>query len=232
MAWASATERPAQLMKTTVAATLALCALAVCAGAFHLQETRAAAREAALKQELARLGQRVDAMGSAQQSAMAKAILEHGSREGTAVLGVASAASGARLAAAEPPATLDPETMEQRKAKAAESRAERARAFDDYLRSESVDKPWSDAMVAAAYRVVGVAKTARLIKTECASRLCRIVVDHADTAEQRSFAAQVWQDPPFDNGIFFRYDTSGPRPQTTLYVAREGTELASLIPPQ
>jgi hypothetical protein len=217
-------------MKTTVAATLVLAVLALGASALFWQKSRADTREAALRRELARLGQRVDAVDSLQQSAMTRAMLERAGRGNTVVVGLASAAASAGDASLAPPPTADPETLDERKAKAAEHRTARARALDDYLSTDRIDKPWTDAMVAAAYRVVDATKTAHLLKTDCASHLCRIVVDHSDVNEQRAFAASVSQEPPFDNGIFFRYDTSLPRPQTTLYVAREGTELATVIP--
>jgi hypothetical protein len=217
-------------MKTTVATTLALAALALGTSAFYWQQSRANAREAALRQELARLGQRVEAVDAQQQSGMTKAFMDQARRANTVVVGLASAAPSAGGAALAPTPNANRETLDERRAKAEEHRAERARALDDYLSTEHIDKAWSDAMVAAAYRVVDAAKTTHLLKTDCASHLCRIVVDHADVTEQRAFAGSISQQSPFDNGIFFRYDKSSPRPRTTLYVAREGSDLGTLVP--
>jgi len=217
-------------MKTSVAVALLLSALAGGTGAFLWQEARYDAREAALQKELSRLGRRVDAIEPSRSGILAKALLDRVQQGNAVAAPRGPELPSARVQAPLRPAAGDPETLEQQRAAAAARRAERARALDDYLSSDSLDKAWGQGMVSAAYRAVDVAKSARVIKTDCASHLCRIVVDHADLAEQRSFAEQIWQQPPFDNGTFFQYDRSGPRPQTTLYVAREGIELATLIP--
>jgi hypothetical protein len=173
------------------------------------------------------LGERVEAVDARQQSAMTKTFFDQARFHGDATEPSSAAPTNGAAALAHSDAPR--ETLEERRAKVEEHRAERARALDEYLSTEHVDKAWSDAMVAAAYRVVDAAKTTHLIKAECASHLCRVVVDHPDVTEQRAFAASISQTSPFDNGIFFRYDKSSPRPQTTLYIAREGTELGKLI---
>jgi hypothetical protein len=214
-------------MKPAVATVFLALAAAGFAGLLYRQSQLAEAREAALKTELTRLRQRVDGLDSQQHSTMNQALLSGLVRSGpveTMPPPIAHASAAAPSANALP----SPEALEARRAASAERRAKRARAFDDYLVMDGLDKAWSETMVAAVYRAVDALHAARLVKTDCASHLCRVVVDHADVEQQRSFANEVWQAPPFDNGIFFQYDKSGPRPQTTLYVAREGTELSTL----
>lgn len=119
------------------------------------------------------------------------------------------------------------------------TREEQERRFNDHLRrrveeldqvfaTDAVDRGWSAATVESMQRVLAGVTGARLRDARCASRLCRVEVEHASRDEQRALAEQVLGQEPFTHGVLFDYDKASTPLKTTLYVARDGVTLAKL----
>jgi hypothetical protein len=91
------------------------------------------------------------------------------------------------------------------------------------LESEAIDGAWSTLMVRELRETVSSAvPAARLLQTDCATSLCRIVLGHDSEEEQRGLAHQVAATKSFQEGVFYDYDQSQGALKTTLYVLRPG----------
>jgi hypothetical protein len=91
------------------------------------------------------------------------------------------------------------------------------------LESEAIDAAWSTLMVRELRETVsGAVPAARLLQTDCATSLCRIILGHDSEEEQRGLAHQVAAAKPFQEGVFYDYDQSQGALKTTLYVLRPG----------
>lgn len=186
-------------------------------------------RAAALEAELHQLRSRVEELDSQRQASVAQAWLQQANQAAVAIdedgarRAATSSSSEAAAPAAQPPADLP-----AMRAAALERRRERAEKLSRAFSADGMDREWSVQTVRAIQATVAATGGGRLLQAKCASHLCRVLVEHGSLNEQTEFAQEIWKSPPFDQGVFFDYDKASNPPKTTLYVAREGTELASL----
>jgi hypothetical protein len=128
--------------------------------------------------------------------------------------------------AAPPAAALesDEEKMErmERRAQAA------AESLDRRLLTEARDVAWGNESVTKASETLARVPGATLLSSTCASTVCRVVMTQGSNDEQRSLGNTISSSPPFDQGTLYRYDYASVPPRTTLYVIREGHDLAEL----
>lgn len=124
---------------------------------------------------------------------------------------------------ADPAATAEPTpqlTAEQRN-------AQTAAELQLKLESESIDAAWSTPTVRDLRETISSAiPTARVLQTDCATSLCRIVLAHDLEEDQRGVAHQLATATPFQEGVFYAYDQSEGALKTTLYVLRAGYSFA------
>ena len=117
------------------------------------------------------------------------------------------------VAASEPASPLSPE----------QRHAQTAADLQLKLESETIDAQWSRSMVRELRETVSAAVPgARVLQTDCATSLCRVVLAHDSEEEQRGLAHQVAAAKPFQEGVFYDYDQSEGALKTTLYVLRPG----------
>ena len=123
------------------------------------------------------------------------------------------ATTPAAVAATEPAPPLSPE----------QRHAQTAADLQLKLESETIDAQWSRSMVRELRETVSAAvPAARVLQTDCATSLCRVVLAHDSEEEQRGLAHQVAATEPFQEGVFYDYDQSQGALKTTLYVLRPG----------
>lgn len=101
--------------------------------------------------------------------------------------------------------------------------AEAAAQLQAKFEQESLDANWALPMVRSIRGSIATsAPTARLLEAECATSLCRVVLEHPSDEDQRSIAGQVMASEPFTEGVFYDYQHGSATPKTTLYVIRQG----------
>jgi len=104
-----------------------------------------------------------------------------------------------------------------------------AEALDRRLLSEGRDASWgNEALARIDESVKSKLPNATLVESTCASTVCRVVLKQESTDDQRTVGSSLSKSPPFDQGTFYRYDTSSVPPKTTLYIIRSGHDLAEL----
>jgi hypothetical protein len=187
--------------------------------ALHVR-SRSDGREQALKAELATLREEMTSLRAERRQADLAAV---------ATRIAAAQASAPRPAGATTPESIAaPLTREELDRRAGEHIRQRVEQLAQVLATDGVDRAWSAATVESMQRVFAGVTGARLRDAQCASRLCRVEVEHASRDEQRALAEQVLGQEPFTHGVLFDYDKLSTPLKTTLYVARDGVTLAKL----
>lgn len=144
-------------------------------------------------------------------------------RPSLVVLAPGAAAAGAR-------AEVGPEDPAVEEEKLREQARATAQALDARYASEGVDAEWSRKTVRAlAESIAAQDARAHLARVECATTLCRVVVDHDSAQAQSDLAAAVSGLDAFRSGVIFDYAEDAAAPRTTMYVLREGTDLRAAL---
>jgi hypothetical protein len=136
------------------------------------------------------------------------------------VLVVAKPTEQAQPSAGDQAAAADPEV---RLAQAKEQQRQAASTLDKKHASEQVDQVWSEKQ-SRGIRDAVASKDPRTVvaAVNCASSLCKIVLNHDSEDAQRQVANNLGELEPFRAGVFYSYDESANPRRTTLYVLREG----------
>jgi hypothetical protein len=101
--------------------------------------------------------------------------------------------------------------------------AEAATQLQAKFEQETLDAGWALPMVRSIRgSIASLAPTARLLAADCATSLCRVVLEHQSDEDQRNIAGQVVASEPFKEGVFYDYQHGAGPPKTTLYVIRQG----------
>lgn len=139
------------------------------------------------------------------------------------VPGVAPAAPAAAPGVAGSAALPVPETPERAEQTPQQRHDQTATDLDVRMAREPADASWGR-QAAAEIReaVVAGAPSARILETECATSLCRVVVAHDSTDDQKGLGTALASLGPFRHGVFFHYDPDSASPRTSMYVIREG----------
>jgi hypothetical protein len=111
---------------------------------------------------------------------------------------------------------------------------ERTRMTTETLESrfagEGIDVDWSrKATQDLRAALAGRDAQTRLTGVDCATSLCKVVMEHESPEAQRELASAIGELPPFRAGVVYRYDKNGEAPRTTLYVLREGHDFREVI---
>jgi hypothetical protein len=191
--------------------------------------------DAALRAELSRLEAQVQALRVAKDAAGSSGFASPqptlalreatmpGARKEDAPVKNADPTADSRTEDADPRARLEEERFETQQA------SERlGNRLDEYLSTEPVDAAWSPETTRALGATLRATTGQKLVKAECATHLCRVVVESDSAEEQRQLPQKISGTAPFNQDVFYRYDFESTPPKTTLYVAREGTPLGSL----
>jgi hypothetical protein len=97
---------------------------------------------------------------------------------------------------------------------------------DARLVTEARDASWSRATEAAIQGAVSRSSSkARVLSADCASTLCRTVLENESLNDERELLSALSSQEPFTAGTLYQYDRTGQHPRATLYVAREGHRL-------
>jgi hypothetical protein len=105
--------------------------------------------------------------------------------------------------------------------------------LDARLASEHRDTAWSSEMTGQIRNAVSAnAPAARLLESECAASLCRVVLAHDSLEDQKNASFALAAVPPFHAGVFYHYDRDPSTPKTSLYVLREGHSFREEAPRQ
>lgn len=69
--------------------------------------------------------------------------------------------------------------------------------------------------------ILANAPGSRVVKAECASTLCRVVLSHDSERAQKGLGPAIAGLVPFRFGVIYDYDFTPNRRSTTLFVARD-----------
>jgi len=132
-------------------------------------------------------------------------------------------AAPAPVAAAVEPVEAQEESEETKAARAAERIRETATALAARFAGEHVDGAWSTETARSLRSVFGPATPGtRVTEADCASTLCRVVLEHEDRDAQHALGNAIASAEQFAAGVFYDYDKSSDPPKTTLFVLRPG----------
>jgi len=101
--------------------------------------------------------------------------------------------------------------------------------LDARLAAEAPDPRWAAATASAIRSTVAAISGDKLLSSDCKASLCRVEIEHDSPAEQHRLAKSVLGSGPFEQDVMFRYDFDSSPPRTTMYVAREGIAIRSLV---
>ena len=122
-----------------------------------------------------------------------------------------------------PAAAPDPVAVQ---AQAEEQARQVTEALERKYVTEPVDRSWGDKESDEIRNAIGDGlRGTRLTSVQCASSLCKVVLDHDTAADQHEAARQMTRLAPNHAGVFFHYDEDPNQPRTTLYVLREGFDV-------
>lgn len=125
--------------------------------------------------------------------------------------------------AAEPVAAEVTEKPQPSALTAEERNAQSAADLGARFESEPIDAAWSTATEREIRDTLASSvPAARLIKADCATSLCRVVLAHDSEADQQAIAHHLGAAQPFQEGVFYDYQRAPGALQTTLYVLRPG----------
>jgi hypothetical protein len=111
-------------------------------------------------------------------------------------------------------------------AKAEEQVMQVTEALERKYATEPVDRSWGNKQTDDIRNAIGeTVPGTRLASVQCASSLCKVVLQHDTAAAQHDVASHLGGLPAMRAGIFYRYDEDPNQPRTTLYVLREGFDL-------
>ena len=200
----------------------------------HFERKRWSAADAALRAEVARLESKIQAgavsgdHSDSRNAALAPSrVVSAMTGHGTQPSASPSAEPGEGLS---PQRDLDPRELLEAQQAANQQAAERVgNELDEYLGSEPVDPAWSSGTTRAIGATLLPLAGYQLLTAECRTRMCRVVVQGDSVEELRGLAQNIAGNGPFNQDVFYRYDFEEVPPKVTLYVAREGTPLGSLI---
>jgi hypothetical protein len=86
---------------------------------------------------------------------------------------------------------------------------------------ESQDRRWATETTSAIQSTLAESvPEARVLETQCASSLCKVVLRHDSVDAQRKLGFTLGSRGPFRNGVHYLYDSASNPPTTTLYVMR------------
>ncbi len=174
------------------------------------------AAQRSLQQETAHLREQVAAAERSREGELPRAIAE-----GLRTLSPAAATPSAPLAS--PAATASA----PRSARARSQ--EMASRLDQLVSTERTDPVWSSETARAAEATLATVTGSRLRSAECRTSLCRFVVSNDSLEAQHGLAEQIAGQGPFAEDVWYYYDRESNPPQTTLYVARHGVPLRTLL---
>jgi hypothetical protein len=111
----------------------------------------------------------------------------------------------------------------------AERREALMSTLQDRYRSETIDPKWSPTRIqeikaAFATTLPEVA----VLSAECASTLCKVVVEHPDADSQGSLAERAPEAQGLGTPTYYLLDRHSTPPRTTLFMARAGHRLPRL----
>jgi hypothetical protein len=182
-----------------------------------------------LVQRIANLESQLRALGSEERDAQRTLLAALAQAASVERAERASQGETGAIATGAVPADVDVNPMSRLDGERARENANAiAQSFENHFSVESADEPWASATASAARATIEDVPDTRLIRAECATRLCRIVVEHDTEDGQRGLAHSIRRREPFDEDVFYGYERDSRPRRTTLYVAREGVELAAL----
>ena len=122
-----------------------------------------------------------------------------------------------------PAAAPDPAVA---RAKTEEQVTQVTEALEHKYATEPVDRSWGDKQTDDIRNAIGESVPGtRLASVQCASSLCKVVLQHETAAAQHEIASHLGGLPAMRAGVFYHYDEDPNQPRTTLYVLREGFDL-------
>jgi hypothetical protein len=119
-----------------------------------------------------------------------------------------------------------PVTPEERKEQAQSARAAWYAKIDSQFSSERRDPAWSsDATRSFETMLANHASHASLVSADCASTMCKIVVNHQSPEMQKEFSLAITEEPLLEAEVMYKYDAETQPPTTTMWVSRTGHRL-------
>lgn len=100
-------------------------------------------------------------------------------------------------------------------------------ALETQYGREGVDATWSPARVTEIKTAFGALPDVTVVAAECASTLCRVLVQHADADSQGSLMERTAETEGLGTQTIYLFDKEATPPRTTLYIARAGHRLPS-----
>ncbi|MBC8131378.1 MAG: hypothetical protein H7X95_00245 [Deltaproteobacteria bacterium] len=126
-------------------------------------------------------------------------------------------------AAATPPVT---NPAPGKRLTAAEQKKLLSDTLEGQFQGEHPDPAWSPARSSAIKDAVAHSLPGtRTVAVECATTLCRVVVQHDDEDSQSALVDKASEVPDLDTETFFIFDKESTPPRTTMYMARAGKPL-------
>ena len=103
-----------------------------------------------------------------------------------------------------------------------------ATALSVRIAAEPVDTAWANGAERQLRDVITTrVPGARVVESECASSLCRVLVEQESAEQQLQLATLVADQEPFREGVYYEYDNDSQRPRTTLFVLRPGSSFVA-----
>jgi hypothetical protein len=94
--------------------------------------------------------------------------------------------------------------------------------YEKIMLAEGVDRTWSAETVALIRSNLTHSPATKVISTDCARSLCRVVVEHDGPRDREGMVNAIADLPPFSAGTVYRDDPSvTDRSRTIMYVGRE-----------
>lgn len=95
--------------------------------------------------------------------------------------------------------------------------------LDVRMAKEPADAAWGRQATAEIRDAVARGlPSARILETECATSMCRVLLAHDSPEDQKGVGTALPSLAPFRHGVFFHQDLDSAPPKTSLYVVREG----------